>query len=277
MKHELPDRLTLYHFKFDRILGKGGTGIVYRGIDTQKGEVVAVKLFHRNFFRNAGQVRDFAKSVQRFKKFDHPNVVRVYDFIEGDEGLCLTMEYVDGPDLKYYIENRPWNLQERVVIVAQICNGLQYIHDQGFTHHDLKPGNILLTRKGQVKLSDYSLVREKTFSIFDSGLADQITPMYVAPEIIRREKATPRSDQYSLGMTLYLMFAGKHPYEVGSIIQLYQAHLRVVPDHPSQVNRKCPPAVGDIIMRMVEKDPSKRFESCDQIRICLSEAAKPRI
>lgn len=251
--------------------------MVYRAIDTQKGEVVALKLFHANFFRNNGQVRDFAKSVQRFQKFDHPNVVRVFDFIEGKEGLCLTMEYVDGPDLKWYIENRPWNLQERIVIVAQICNGLQYIHDQGFTHHDLKPANILFTRKGQAKLSDYSLARERAIPFLDSGLVEQITPMYVAPEIIQGKKATHRSDIYSLGITLYLLFTGKLPFEVDSLQRLYQAHLKATPFHPSQVNRKCPLAVGDVIMKMIEKDPANRFESCDQLRIILSEAGKPRI
>lgn len=276
-KQELPDRLRLYHFKLDRTLGRGGTGTVYRGIDTQKGEVVAVKLFHANFFKNNSQVKDFAKSVDRFKHFDHQNVMRVFDFIDGEEGLCMTMEYVDGPDLRWYIENRPWNLQERLVIIAQICNGLQYIHDQGFAHHDLKPANILFTRKGMAKLSDYSLCREKMFSFFDSGLAEQITPMYVSPEIIKREKATAQSDIYSLGITLYLMFAGKVPFEVDNLVKLYQCHLHADPIHPTVVNRKCPHALGDIIMKMIAKDPAKRFDSCDQLRIVLADVGRPRI
>jgi eukaryotic-like serine/threonine-protein kinase len=276
-KDELPDKLRLYHFKLDRILGRGGTGTVYRGIDTVKGEVLAVKLFHANFFKNRGQVRDFAKSVERFKQWLHPNVVRVIEFIDGEEGLCMTMEYVDGPDLRWYIEQRPWNLQERLVIIAQICNGLQYIHDQGFSHHDLKPANILFTRKGIAKLSDYSLCREKFFSFFDSGLAEQITPMYVAPEIIKRDKATALSDIYSLGITLYLMFAGKVPFEVDSLAKLYQCHVNAVPIHPTLINPKCPHAVGDIIMKMIEKDPAKRFESCDQLRIILSDVGRSRI
>ncbi|MDZ4857471.1 MAG: serine/threonine-protein kinase [Candidatus Hydrogenedentes bacterium] len=277
MKQELPDRLKLYHFKCDRLLGRGGTGTVYRAIDTVKGEVVAVKLFHANFFRNNSQVRDFAKSVQQFKKFNHANVVRVNEFIEGPEGLCLTMEYVDGPDMKYYLENRTWNLEERLVIVAQICNGLQYIHDQGFTHHDLKPGNILFTRKGVAKLSDYSLCRPRALPFLDSGLVEQITPMYVAPEIIRGEKATNRSDIYSLGIALYLMFAGKLPFEVDNLQLLYMAHMRAVPLNPHMVNRRCPQALGDVIMKMIEKDPAKRYESCDQLRIVLSDVGRSRI
>ncbi|MCP4641080.1 MAG: serine/threonine protein kinase, partial [bacterium] len=194
------DRLRLYNYKLDRILGRGGTGTVYRGIDTESGNVVAIKLFHQNFFRNRMHVRELARVVPRFEKFDHPNVVGIYGFMDGEEGTCLIQEYVDGPDLKWYLGNRPWNLQERLVIVAQMCNGLQYIHDQGFTHHDLKPANVLFTRKGQLKLVDYSLSFARLFSLFDAGLFQQVTPMYVAPELIKKEKATPRSDIYSLGV-----------------------------------------------------------------------------
>ncbi|MBN2311975.1 MAG: serine/threonine protein kinase [Candidatus Hydrogenedentes bacterium] len=271
------DRLRLYHFKLDRILGRGGGGTVYRGIDMDSGNVVAVKLFHQNYFRNRLHVRELAKNVPRFKKFDHPNVVKVYEFINGEEGVCLVQEFVDGPDLKWYIGNRPWNLQERLVIVAQMCNGLQYIHDQGFTHHDLKPANVLFTRKGAAKLTDYSLSPTRLFALFDAGLHEQVTPMYVAPEIINKEKATPRSDIYSLGVALYLMFAGKHPFETDNLQRLYHCHLHVMPTEPKLVNHKCPKALSDIIMRMMAKDPAARFESCDQLRITLSEVGRSRI
>lgn len=275
MPEELPDRLSLYHYKIDRLLGKGGTGVVYRGIDTKTGQVVALKLFHSNFFRNRFHLKDFARSVVKFKKFDHRNVTRIYDFITGEEGNCLAQEYVDGPSLKWYIENRPWNLRERLLIVIQICNGLQYIHDQGFTHHDLKPANILFTRKGVAKLSDYSLCRARIFTL--TTLQEQITPMYVAPEIIQKGKASPQSDIYSLGITLYLLFTGRVPFEVDTLDKLYQCHLRITPYHPNMVNPKCPPTLGDAIMRMIEKDPKKRFESCDQLRIVLSNIAQSRI
>lgn len=277
MKQELPDRLQIYRFKIDRTLGRGGTGTVYRGIDTQTGHVVALKLFNSAFFRSRFHLRDLRNSVDHFRKFAHVNVVRVFEFISGDEGNLLVQEYVDGPDLRWYIQNRPWDLQERIVIVAQICNGLQYIHDQGFTHHDLKPANILFTRKGIVKLSDYSLVRSKMFGFLDSGLSEQITPMYVSPEIIQKEKATPQSDIYSLGVTLYLMFTGRLPFETDNLQRLYQCHLRFMPEHPTTVNSKCPQPLGDIIMRMMNKDPKDRFESCDQLRVVLSEVGRRRI
>jgi len=278
-RFQAPDRSTLYRFKFDRILGRGGTGVVYRGFDPEKDTVVAVKLFNADFFRNPFHRRDFARSVAKFEKFSHQNVARIYELIQGDEGDCLVLEYVDGPDLKWYLENRPWHLQERLVITAQICNGLQYLHERGFTHHDLKPSNILFTRKGIAKLVDFSLCGNSyLLSIFDASLHEQVTPMYVAPELItKKEKATPQSDIYSLGVTCYVMFAERPPFLVDSYQALYQCHIRVVPDHPSLVNKKCPPVLGDIIMKMMDKKPENRFRDCDQLRIALAEVGRSRI
>ncbi|HOJ32140.1 MAG TPA: serine/threonine-protein kinase [Candidatus Hydrogenedentes bacterium] len=277
MSPELPDRFQIYQFKVDLILGKGGSGTVYRGINPETGQVVAIKLFREDFFSSRFHVRDLARSVKKFKEFDHPNVVKIFDFISGKEGSCLIQEYVDGPDMRWYLEQRPWNLHERLVICAQICNGLQYIHDQGFLHHDVKPGNVLFTRKGQVKLSDFSLRRAHFFDFITGGLKEHVTPMFVAPEIINKQKATPQSDIYSLGITMYLMFAEKPPFEADTLQKLYFCHLNVVPPHPSDINSKCPRPLGDVIMQMIEKDPKKRFENCDQLRIRLADMGRSRI
>ena len=273
-----PDRAKLYHYKLDRILGQGGTGRVYRGIDTKKGEVVAIKLFRENFFRNRLHLHDLIKSVKRFKKYQHPNVIKIFDFIDGEDGKCMIMEYVDGPDLKWYLVNRPWNLQERIHIVSEICSGLQYLHDQKIIHHDIKPANILFTRTGTAKLADFSLYGSSfLLELIDRGAGEQITPMYVPPEIIRGEGAKPESDQYSLGVTLYLLFAERLPFQVDNLQRLYQCHLSAEPDHPSIVNPKCPHHLGDIILRLMSKRPEERFRDCDEIRIAIAQIGRSRI
>jgi serine/threonine protein kinase len=272
-----PDRVRIYKYRIDKTLGQGGSGTVYRGLDPETGKVFAVKLFRANFFANKMHERDFAGSVQHFIKFNHINVTKIYDFLTGDEGAALVMEFVDGFDLKYYIENRTWDLRERIVVCSQICNGLQYIHDQGYTHHDLKPANILLTRRGVVKLSDYSLARAKLFALFETTHSELITPMYIAPELLRKEKSTHKADLYSLGVTMYLMFVGHHPFQVDNLAMLYHCHQKIMPEHPTVMNKRCPKALGDIIMKMLEKKPENRFENCDQLRIAMANIGRSKI
>lgn len=273
-----PDIPEIYRFTLDLVLGEGGTGTVYRGIDKKSGNVVAVKLFHANFFRNNLHLRDLAKSVKKFRKFSHANVVEIYEFLQGDEGECMVMEYVDGPDLGWYMQNRPWNLPERMVIIAQICNGLQYLHEKGYSHHDFKPSNVLFTRRGVAKLSDFSLGGTNfILELLDTGKHEQVTPMYIAPELIRNEKATPQSDMYSLGVTMYRMFANKVPYETDNLQRLYHCHLRTDPVHPTVINKACPQPLGDIIMKLMSKKPENRFQDCDQLRIALSPIGQSRI
>jgi serine/threonine protein kinase len=271
------DRSQLYGFRIDKLLGKGGASSVYRALDVKTGNVVALKLFRANFFQNKMHIRDLGRSVKTFRKFNHVNVMKIYDFISGDEGEVLVMEYIDGPDMKWYMENRPFHLQERLAVCAQICNGMQYLHDSGTLHHDMKPANVMFTRKGVVKISDYSLYRARLLGLFDSGLKDMITPMYIAPELVRKEKATARSDIYSLGITFYYFFTGKQPFEVDSLERLYHCHLRVKPEHPSTVSNHVPAALGDIIMKCIEKDPADRFSDCDVLRIALAEMGRSRI
>lgn len=274
----VPDRTQLYHIRLVKIVGQGGTGIVYQGVDTKKGEPVAVKLFRENFFRNRLHLLDLIQNVKKFKKLKHQNLVQIFDFIDGDEGRCMLMEFVDGPNLRWYINNRPWNLQERVNIISQICLGLQYLHDNGFVHHDLKPANVLFTRRGLVKLTDYSLFGNNfILELLDRSISQQITPMFVAPEIIRRQRATPKSDIYSLGITMYILFTERLPFAVDDLEMLYRCHLTVLPEHPTTVNPRCPIALGDLIMKCIAKKPEERFNDCDELRVALSKVCQSRI
>ena len=277
-RHFTPDIQQLYHFKLQRILGEGGTGRVYLGVDIRKGTPVAVKLFRENFFRNRLHVRDLAKSVTKFKRFKHSNVVQIYDFYDGEEGRCMVMEYVDGPSLKWYILNRPYNLAERLNVAIQICNGMQYLHDKGCIHHDFKPANVLFTRTGVVKIADFSLYGSSfLLELIDKNVGEQITPMFVAPEFIRKENVTAQSDIYSMGISFYMLFTGKVPYPVDNIRKLYHCHLAVMPDHPSLVSPECPNAIGDIIMKMLAKRPEARFADCDELAVALAQSQRSRI
>lgn len=275
------DRPKLYHYKVDRILGQGGSGVVYRGIDQAKGEVYAIKRFHENFFRNALHIRDLKSTVKKFKKFKHDNVVQIFDFLDKDpanDGYCMVMEYVDGPNLNWYLKNRPFKLSERIQIATQICLGLQYLHDQGCVHHDFKPANVLFTRRGVAKVADFSLYGSSFLLELLSGkIAEQVTPMFVAPEVLRREKPGPKVDQYALGVTLYMLFTERFPFVADNLPKLYQMHLSATPVHPHEVNPVCPRDLGDVVMKLLAKRPEHRFFDCDQARTAISRCGQSRI
>lgn len=277
-KRRSADRRKIYDYPVDIILGEGGTGTVYRAQNPETKEIVAIKVFRANFFRSTMHIRSVAKMAKKARKLEHPNVVKIFDFIEGKEGVCLVLEYVDGPDLKWYMANRPFNLEERLVIAAQICNGLFHLHENKMVHHDLKPANVLFTRRGQVKLADYSLLGESFFArLIGSVITEQITPMYVSPEIIEKKKATHLSDMYSMGVVLYVLFTGEVPFKTDTLPQLYHAHVNTTPTPPSVVNPKCPQPLGDIIMRLLAKNPKRRIQTAQQLRIHLSEIGRSRI
>ena len=127
-------------------------------------------------------------------------------------------------------------------------------------------------------MADFSLYGNSLLlELLDRGLGEQVTPMFVAPETIRKEKATPSVDLYSLGITMYMMFADRVPFMVDSLPRLYQCHLRAMPDHPSQVNPKCPHALGDMILKLLAKQPKERFKDCDEVRIALADIGRSRI
>ena len=262
-----PDKPTLFHFKLQSMLGQGGTGTVYQAVNSESGQVFAIKQFKANFFRNKLHQRDLQRSVKKFKKFDHPNIVKIYDILSDEkEGDVLVMELIDGPSLEWYIANRPYNIPEMLGILAQICNGLSYIHEKGYIHHDLKPGNVLFTRKGQVKLADFSLAGSTLLALIDQGATEQVTPMYVAPELVRKEKATRSIDLYALGIMMYVMFTRQLPFKVDNLAQLYQCHLNQTPFHPGDIEKKVSRELGDIIMKLLSKKPKNRFHDCDELR-----------
>ena len=274
-----PSKPTLCGFNLLLALGLGGTGTVYKAQHPETKQIVALKDFHANFIRNKSHLRDLSKMVKKAQSLDHPNLIKVGQLISTPDENVLILEYIDGPDLKWYLENRPSDLNERLVILSQICNALSYLHDNKLVHHDLKPANILFTRQGQVKVCDFSLAGSGggLLGFMDQAAVEQITPMYIAPELIRKEKATKLCDLYSLGIMMYIMFTDKLPFEVDTLQKIYICHVSQLPLHPSDVSPQCPRILGDIIMKLLSKNPDDRFQDCQQLRIALANVGLSRI
>src|ERR1700726_334638 len=258
-------------------LGKGGMGEVYRAEDLRLGQTVALKFLPRSLAQTEEALERFKREVGLARQVSHPNVCRVFDIGEisetGDAGknfthTFLTMEFVDGEDLASLLRRIGRLPPDKAVEIArQLCAGLAAAHTKGVLHRDLKPANIMLDGRGQVVITDFGL----------AGVADNIrgnaaragTPAYMSPEQFEGQEVTPKSDLYSLGLILYEVLTGKHPFEASSVDQMARLRDKSAPPAPSQFVKDPNTLVERVILRCLEKDPGKRPASALQVAAAL--------
>ena len=254
-------------------LGKGGMGEVYRAEDLRLGQTVALKFLPRSLAQTEEALERFKCEVRLARQVSHPNVCRVFDIGEiseiGGAGknfthTFLAMEFVDGEDLASLLRRIGRLPPDKAVEIArQLCAGLAAAHEHGIVHRDLKPANIMLDGRGRVRITDFGL----------AALAAEIkgnavragTPAYMSPEQFAGQKVTPKSDLYSLGLVLYEVLTGKHPFEASSVEQMARLRDRSAPTAPSQFVKDLNPLVERVILRCLEKDPGKRPASASSV------------
>jgi serine/threonine protein kinase len=196
--------------------------------------------------------------------------VTVYDFWEDGEKAFIAMEYVDGVELKYLLAKRgSVDFVSAVRIAVEVCRALQYAHARGMIHRDVKPGNIMLSRKGQVRLMDFGIVSVSGRG--DLTITGQMvgTPAYMSPEQISSEGLGPASDMFGLGSVLYEMLTGERPFQGDNQLALIQRILHGNPAAPVEIVPGLPVAISDAILRCLEKDPESRFSSMDELAAVL--------
>jgi predicted Ser/Thr protein kinase len=238
------------------LLGQGGMGAVYKARQKNLDRIVALKVIPPDAAKDPAFTERFNREARALARMNHPNIVTVYDFGQRGEVYYLLMEYVDGVNLRHTL--RAGNLQPReaLAIVPQICDALQYAHDQGVVHRDIKPENVLLDRTGRVKIADFGLAKLLGTGPNDFTLTrtQQImgTPRYMAPEQIEKPTTVDhRADIYSLGVVLYEMLTGELPigrFEAPS--QKVEVDVRI--DH--------------VVLRALEKSPDKRYQRASEVK-----------
>lgn len=243
-------------------IARGGMGIVYRARDTVLDRVVAYKILSGNLKTNKVAVKYFLREAQAAAKMSHPNIVTVYDAGEQDGEFYMAMEYVEGQTLKALV-NRQGPFPEKLIryIMVHICRGLQYAHDRGLVHRDVKPGNLMLTRDRTVKIMDFGLAKfvEEVQANHTRAIG---TPYYMSPEQIVGKDLDGRSDIYSLGVSMYECATGKVPFSKGD---LSYHHLNTVPEPVHALNPKLSRELSDVIMRCMAKAPDDRFASANEL------------
>lgn len=264
------------NYVIERVLGEGGMGVVYAATDRSLGRPVAIKSLHTNLMGERRIRRRFVREARVMMRWNHPNVVSVYDFIETDDLACVVMERVDGPTLAQYVQQwgaqLPWH--DVLAIFDGVLAGLTEAHSAGVVHRDLKPENVLLSTGGPAliaKVADFGVAKileGTTYTVTGMLLG---TFKYMSPEQARGVPIDHRADIYSVAVTLYHAACGRCPFESDNHFALMGAHVNQVPDPPSLYRPDVPPALDAMILRALAKDPADRPQCCESFREELTE------
>jgi serine/threonine-protein kinase len=252
------DRVGSYTIQSE--LGEGGMGRVYKAVDDD-GRPVALKIVKAQMAADAIFLKRFKREAQVAQRIDHPHVVSVVETGEHDGLPWVAQRYIDGGSLEERLESLgPLDVDHAIAIARQVATGLDALHDSGLIHRDLKPGNILVDESGTPFIADFGLAKDQRHQgtmLTRPGQA--LGSMdYMAPEQIRGAKVGAWTDVYALACMLFELLTGQPPFSDRAGMRIMLAHLQDAPPHPSDVKPQVPRAVGDALLRGLEKEPEAR-------------------
>src|ERR1700736_3193046 len=263
-------------YRLEGRLGFGGMSTVNLAIDLRLERQVAIKLLAEHLAEDPTFVSRFQREAQAAARLVHPNIVQVFD--SGQDEVTgqyfIVMEYIEGSSGAEILRDDGWvEVDEAIAIVEQACEGLNYAHRHGVVHRDVKPGNLLRAREGEVKLADFGIAKATEHSSITQVGSVLGTAAYLAPEQARGEEAGPAADLYSLGVVTYQLLSGRLPYEAGSLSELALRQQQEVPARLDEVNPDVPPALADAVARALSLEPLGRYDSAHSMAEALEAGA----
>jgi len=266
---------TLFAGRYDieSELGAGGMGIVFKAYDRTLDDAVAIKVLRGDALAQDATLGDrFKQEIRLARKITHKNILRTHDFGEIDGLRYLSMEYVRGITLKHLLsQNRLLPTAAGLRIARQICSGLAAAHAAGVIHRDIKPQNILIEPNGGVKIMDFGIARLSEDKGMTATGVVVGTPDYISPEQARGVALDQRTDVYSAGIVFYEIFSGTLPFEGESSLAVVLKHIQEAPPPIESKNAAIDPKIGRIVMKSIEKDPDRRYQSMTEVARDLAE------
>lgn len=254
----------------DRV-GTGGMADVYKARDQRLNRYVAIKILKQEYSGDVKFVSKFRGEAQSVAGLSHPNIVNVYDVGEDDDLYYIVMELVEGITLKKFIEKKGrLDVNEAIGIGIQIAQGMQAAHDNNIIHRDIKPQNIIISKEGKVKVTDFGIAKAATSNTITSNAMGSVH--YISPEQARGGYSDEKSDIYSLGVTLYEMLAGTVPFEGDSTVTVALAHIQEEAKVLDEVDPEIPHSLAKIVMKCMQKKPDMRYMTASALIVDLKRA-----
>ncbi len=272
-------RLLGGRYELDGVVGRGGMAEVYRARDLRLDRIVAVKTLREDLARDQTFQARFRREAQSAASLNHPSIVAVYDTGEDTSPTShvpfIVMEYVDGRTIRDLLRDDRRLLPERALEITDgVLRALDYSHRAGIVHRDIKPGNVMLNRQGEIKVMDFGIARAVADTQATMTQTAQVigTAQYLSPEQARGERVDARSDLYSVGCLLYELLTGRPPFTGDSPVSIAYQHVREAPIPPSRVDPDLPDWADPIVLRAMEKDPADRYQSAADMRSDIQRA-----
>ncbi len=266
-------------YKIIGLIHKGGMGVIYKARDLKKKRFAALKFPYLDFGADARVFDSYKKEGEFGKKIKHKNIIKIYKDPPSKSKIYIAMEYVEGRDLRDILrKKRVVNDKRAINVAVQICDALQYLHKKGIAHLDLKPENIIICKKGVVKIIDFGLAeyinkKDRLLKSLPSG-----TPAYISPEQAIGYSGGTSSDIYSLGIIIYEMLTGRLPFKGGLYSSLaMKRHVYCDPVQPRLYNPKLPLSLQMVILKAIEREPSERYKNVSEFKKSLFSYNKFRL
>lgn len=280
------DRIICGRYEISQLIGRGGMAEVHIGTDTRLNRIVAIKILRQDLARDPVFQARFRREAQSAANLNHPSIVAVYD--TGEETITasdgaeikvpyIVMEYVEGHTVRELLtDGNPVPLEEAVEIVSGVLDALEYAHHQNLVHRDIKPGNVMITTTGKIKVMDFGIARALSDSQATMTQTDAVvgTAQYLSPEQARGEQVDARSDLYSAGCLLFELLTGQPPFKGDSAVAVAFQHVSQLPPLPSSIAPDIPESLDRVVMKALAKDREDRYPDAAHMRADLQASLR---